>query len=78
MLLNQKYNAIGYKCRREQLELAGGSVSLKRQLKSEKHAFLDAMLDIYHGVLLTPLQQQRTTSKSNGDARGERGSSAPK
>ena len=36
----------------------GDSVLLQRQPKSEKHAFLDAMLNIDHGVQLTLLQQQ--------------------
>ena len=48
-----------------------------RVSKSEKHAFLDAGLHIDRSVQLIPLQQQRATSKNNGDAIGERGSSAP-
>ena len=57
-------------------------MSLPRQLNSERHTFLNTMLKSGPGMQPEHLMQERytddyyATSKSNGDARGERGLSA--
>ena len=47
-------------------ELAGGSVSLLRQPKSERHAFLDGVLMTGHGMQPEKHRQGRHASSSRG------------